>query len=199
MVYSTRRFVLCLTLCYFVLVFSSPFNIAITSLGEGRANLSVFVYLFDSRLFGFVCFLFLLVSGKGCGLWLSHSLDFSLTFFVQGRDTPNPAVAPIPHLSIYNCAPSAQTGITSTCGRTTVPCPSWVRILSLLHTNCTEGRTPKRLKSACASTQSDQSTHCPHEEIFHPWLSKMRPVKILIRLCACAVWPESSRSALVRR
>ena len=33
-VYSTRLFVLCLTLCYFVLVFFSPFSIAITSLGE---------------------------------------------------------------------------------------------------------------------------------------------------------------------
>ena len=42
MVYSTRRFVLCLTLCYFVLVFFSPFSITITSLGEERANLSAF-------------------------------------------------------------------------------------------------------------------------------------------------------------
>ena len=42
MVYSTRRFVLCLSLCYFVLVFFSPFSIAITSLGEERANLSAF-------------------------------------------------------------------------------------------------------------------------------------------------------------
>ena len=41
-VYSTRRFVLCLTLCHFVLVFFSPFSIAITSLGEERANLSAF-------------------------------------------------------------------------------------------------------------------------------------------------------------
>ena len=41
-VYSTRRFVLCLTLCYFVLVFFSPFNTAITLLGEERANLSAF-------------------------------------------------------------------------------------------------------------------------------------------------------------
>ena len=40
MVYSTRRFVLCLTLCYSVLVFFSPFSIAISSLGEERANLS---------------------------------------------------------------------------------------------------------------------------------------------------------------
>ena len=31
-----------LTLCYFVLVFFSPFSIAITSLGEERANLSGF-------------------------------------------------------------------------------------------------------------------------------------------------------------
>ena len=42
MVYSTRRFVLCLSLCYFVLVFFSPVSIAITSLGEERANLSAF-------------------------------------------------------------------------------------------------------------------------------------------------------------
>ena len=41
-VYSTGRFVLCLTLCYFVLVFFSHFSIAITALGEERANLSAF-------------------------------------------------------------------------------------------------------------------------------------------------------------
>ena len=42
MVYSTRRFVLSLSLCHFVLVFFSPFSIVITSLGEERANLSAF-------------------------------------------------------------------------------------------------------------------------------------------------------------
>ena len=42
MVYSTRRFVLCFTLCYFVLVFFSPFSVAITSLGKERANLRAF-------------------------------------------------------------------------------------------------------------------------------------------------------------
>ena len=67
-VYSTRRFVVCLSVCHFVLVFFSPFSIAITSLGEERANLSVFRTLFDLCLFGFVGFLFLLGSGKGCGL-----------------------------------------------------------------------------------------------------------------------------------
>ena len=42
LVYSTRRFGLCLILCHFVLVFFSPFSIAITSFGKERANLSVF-------------------------------------------------------------------------------------------------------------------------------------------------------------
>ena len=36
------RFVVCLSECHFVLVFFSPFSIAITSLGEERANLSAF-------------------------------------------------------------------------------------------------------------------------------------------------------------
>ena len=42
MVYSTRRFVVFLSVCHFVLVFFSTFSIAITSLGEERANLSAF-------------------------------------------------------------------------------------------------------------------------------------------------------------
>ena len=45
MVYSTRQFVLSilsLALYYFAFVFFSPFSIAITSLGEERANLSTF-------------------------------------------------------------------------------------------------------------------------------------------------------------
>ena len=47
-------------------MFFSPFSIAITSLGEERANLSA-CRTFDLCLFVFVGFLFLLVSGKGCG------------------------------------------------------------------------------------------------------------------------------------
>ena len=62
MVCSTRRFVVCLSVCHFVPVFFSPISIAITSLGEERANLGAF------RTFRFVGFLFLLESGKGCGL-----------------------------------------------------------------------------------------------------------------------------------
>ena len=53
-----------LFLCFF-----SPFSIAITSLGEERELILVFfVRLFDLCLFRFVGFLFLLGSGKGCGL-----------------------------------------------------------------------------------------------------------------------------------
>ena len=37
-------------------------------LGKRELILVLFVRLFDLRLFGFVGFLFLLVSGKGCGL-----------------------------------------------------------------------------------------------------------------------------------
>ena len=39
----------------------------------------------------------------------------------------------------------------------------------------------------------------PGEETWHPWLSKMCPVKILIRLCECTVWSESSLGAHVWR
>ena len=42
MVYSTRRFAVCRSVCHFVLVFFSPFSIAITSLWEETANLSAF-------------------------------------------------------------------------------------------------------------------------------------------------------------
>ena len=63
-----------LFLCFSVLL-------ALRYLSWGRESLVLFVGLFDLCLFGFVGFLFLLVSGKGCSLWLFHSLDFSLTFF----------------------------------------------------------------------------------------------------------------------
>ena len=53
----------------FCSVFFNPLTIAITSLGEeSELILALFVRLYDLRLFGFIGFLFLLVSGKGCGL-----------------------------------------------------------------------------------------------------------------------------------
>ena len=69
-----------LFVCFSVLlVFRLP------RLGKRELISVLFVRLFDLCLFGFVGFLFLLVSGKGCGLWLWHSLDFSLTLFVLFR------------------------------------------------------------------------------------------------------------------
>ena len=68
LVNSTRRFVSSLALYYFVLVFLSPLTLRLPRLGKSKLILVLFVRLFDLRLFGFVCFLFLVVSGKGCGL-----------------------------------------------------------------------------------------------------------------------------------
>ena len=56
MVYSIKRFVLCLTLCYFVFVFFSPFSIVITLLGEERANLSAFYTFVQFALVWFCLF-----------------------------------------------------------------------------------------------------------------------------------------------
>ena len=67
LVYSTRRFVLCLNLCHFVLVFLVLLALRLPRWGKRELVLVLFVRLFDLCLFGFVGFLFL-VPGKGCGL-----------------------------------------------------------------------------------------------------------------------------------
>ena len=70
MIYSTRRFVVCLSECHFVLVFFSPFSIAITSLGEERANPSAF------RTFvRFVLVIDLSVSSSSWGLGMAAVCD----------------------------------------------------------------------------------------------------------------------------
>ena len=51
----------------------------------------------------------------------------------------------------------------------------------------------RRLRSACASAQSALSLRCPHEATLHPWLSKMCPEKILIKL---SEWSDRSESSL---
>ena len=56
----------------------------------------------------------------------------------------------------------------------------------------------RSLKSAYAFAQSDQSLCCPHDKTLRPWLSKMRLVKILIRLRESAGWSESSLGAHIR-
>ena len=85
MVYSTRRFVVCLSMCHFVLVFFCPFSIAITSLGEERANLSAF-RTFVRFVLVWIC-LFPLPLGvwEGLRFEMWRSLDFSLTFFFKPK------------------------------------------------------------------------------------------------------------------
>ena len=63
------------------LCFSVLLVLRLPRLGKRELILVLFVRLFGLCLFRFVGFLFLLGSGKGCGLWLWHSLVFSLTFF----------------------------------------------------------------------------------------------------------------------
>ena len=55
-------------LVIFFLVFLVLLALPLLRLGKRGLILVLFVRLFDLRLFGFVCFLFHLVSGKGCGL-----------------------------------------------------------------------------------------------------------------------------------
>ena len=69
------------TLCYFVLVFFTPFSIAITSLGEERANLSAFRTLFDLCLFGFVGFLSSWCLGRAAVVIVVFPGLFSYLFF----------------------------------------------------------------------------------------------------------------------
>ena len=83
-------FILCLTLCYFVLVFFSPFSIAITSLGEERANLSAFRTFFRFALVWFC--LFPLPLGVWVGLRfviVALSGLFSYLFFSKERIESN--------------------------------------------------------------------------------------------------------------
>ena len=67
------------------LCFSVLLALRLPRLGKRELILVLFVRLFDLCLFRFVGFLFLLGSGKGCGLWLWHSLDFSFTLFTAFR------------------------------------------------------------------------------------------------------------------
>ena len=53
----------------------------------------------------------------------------------------------------------------------------------------------RRLRSAWASTQSDRSLCCPHEESLGPKLPIEHTVKTLIRLGGCPGWSKSSLGA----
>ena len=61
-------------------VFSVLLALQLPRLGKREPVLVFFVRLFDLRLFGFVCFLFLLVSGKAAVCDCGTPWTFSLTF-----------------------------------------------------------------------------------------------------------------------
>ena len=65
------------------LCFSVLLALRLPRLGKRGLILVLFVRLFDLGLFRFVGFFFILMSGKGCGLSLWQSLDFSLSFFLH--------------------------------------------------------------------------------------------------------------------
>ena len=75
-------------------------------------------------------------------------------------------------------------------GQTLIWAPTWENVPSYM---CAQ----RRLKSACASAQSDLSLPYPHGQILHLCLSKMCQMKSLIRLFECAGWSESSVGAFV--
>ena len=92
MVYSTRRFVVYLSVCHFVLVLFSPFSIAITSLGEERANLSVFL-TFARFVLVWICrfplplgvwegLRFVIVALPGLFSYLSFTCRRAFTYFI---------------------------------------------------------------------------------------------------------------------
>ena len=58
----------CVLPCVILLCFSVLLALRLPRLGKRELILVLFIRLFDLCLFGFVGFLFLLVSGKGCGL-----------------------------------------------------------------------------------------------------------------------------------
>ena len=81
-----RRFVVCLSMCHFVLVFFNPSSIAITSLGEERANLSAFC-TFVRFVLIWIC-QFPLPLGVWEGLWfviVALPGLFSCLFFLDLR------------------------------------------------------------------------------------------------------------------
>ena len=83
--------------------FSVLLVLRLPRLGKRELILVLFVRLFGLCLFRFVGFLFLLGSGKGCGLWLWHSLDLPFLGLLMGkfRHFFHWIICP-PHVHIFN-------------------------------------------------------------------------------------------------
>ena len=148
---STRRFMLSLAL-RFVLVFFSPFSIAITSLEGERAELCVFRAFVCFARVGFVSFLFLLVSEIGCDLWFRHSLDFSFYLIehcknndvqqCQGRKKWLPGLLRSYLFNLEDALLMRGSNV-----------PQHQKMYFLTRAPC------KRFRSGCAFAESDQNFH----------------------------------------
>ena len=57
----------------------------------------------------------------------------------------------------------------------------------------------RSLKSTCVSAHPDQRLHCVHEDMLPHWLSKMYPVKFLVRPRECVYWSESELCTNIQR
>ena len=88
----------------------------------------------------------------------------------------------------YSCIRSCQKHSSHVWG-------DCITILAATSVNVPPTCAKWRLRSDCAPAQSDQSFHWPFEDSLHPWLSKIRTVKIMIRLRECAGWSDSSLDA----
>ena len=58
--------------------------------------------------------------------------------------------------------------------------------------------TQRRLRSAFAAGQSDQSFRCPHEESLGPYLPNERTSKTMIRLGGWSDWVDAQADLSIR-
>ena len=167
MVYSTRRFVLSFALWYFVVVFFSPFSIAIISFGEDRDNLSVFVRLSCACLVLSVS-LSSLCLGRVAACDCGTPWTFLLLFFPTW-----PKSAQQWMIRLHRCA-DAQTHLSICCAQVPKGEFSYVKVNPVLNNVCClcyllilywratheNGQYAicgqRRPRSACAIAQPDQ-------------------------------------------
>ena len=143
----------------------------------------------------------LLRSGKGCGLWLWHSLDFSLTFFFHIIPWKMKIYSFLLYFKSFACKEKKVTNNSwltlsneiktrQVILRYTVylgwlfRAATWENVLSSI---CTH----RWFKSVLASSRSNQSYRSPHQETLTPWLYTICRGKILIRLLKSTGCSES--------
>ena len=103
---------------------------------------------------------------------------------------------------LYLASVAEQAGLSLTCSKTPMTCflilmtrLVLLRVLTSWQNQQNGMCAQRRLRSACASAQSDQRLHCPHEQSCGPQLPTERTAKTLIRLGRCPGWSESSLGA----